>query len=85
MIKCSLFSIVLPPISLARPGQKRTKKEAKLDAVFPLSSSRFSLRQFEAREKSGVLGATFAEGCYFGRGKGNQFWESPPRRVNFVC
>jgi hypothetical protein len=27
-------SIALPPVSLARPGQKRTKKEAKLDAVF---------------------------------------------------
>ena len=58
MIKCSLFSVVLPLICLARPGQKRTKKEAKLDAVFPLSSSRFSLRLFEAREISGVLGVT---------------------------
>jgi hypothetical protein len=34
MIKRSLFSMVLPPISPARPGQKRTKKEAKLDGVF---------------------------------------------------
>ncbi len=36
MIKCSLFSIVLPPISLTRPRQERTKKEAKLDAAFPI-------------------------------------------------
>ena len=34
MIKCSLFSIVLPPISLGMAKTAADEKEAKLDAVF---------------------------------------------------
>src|SRR6266850_1465402 len=58
MIKCSLFSIALPPVSLAGPRQQRTRKKQNSTPYFTLSSSRFNLRRFEVREISVVLGAT---------------------------
>ena len=60
MIKCSLFSIVLPPISLAADRTETWTKKAcqTRRSYFTLSASRFSLRRFEAREISGLLGAT---------------------------
>src|SRR5437899_9879179 len=50
MIICNLFSVALPPISLASPRQRRTRKKQNSALHFTLRSNRFSLREFARRE-----------------------------------